>query len=111
MGICRSQDWRFRVAGAVIAGSSRRVVAERFAVCVSFIAGLRHNELTAPWIIPGEMDREAFNIYIETQLAPTLAPGEVVIPDNLLVHKRAMAEAAVRARGAGCCYCANTLQI
>mgnify|MGYP006334673471 FL=1 len=35
----------------------------------TFIAGLRHNALTAPWIIPGAMDREAFNIYIETQLA------------------------------------------
>ena len=66
----------------------------------TFIAGLRHNELTAPWIIPGAMDRDAFNIYIETQLAPTLAPGDVVILDNLSVHKSAKAEAAVRARGA-----------
>jgi transposase len=46
------------------------------------------------------MDRAAFNIYIETQLAPTLAPGDVVILDNLAVHKSAKAEAAVRARGA-----------
>ncbi|MDB5583032.1 MAG: hypothetical protein JWR80_8208 [Bradyrhizobium sp.] len=46
------------------------------------------------------MDREAFNTYIETQLAPTLAPGDVVILDNLSVHKSAKAEAAVRARGA-----------
>jgi transposase len=66
----------------------------------TFIAGLRHNELTAPWIIPGAMDREAFNIYIETQLAPTLAPGDVVILDNLSVHKSAKAEAAIRAKGA-----------
>jgi transposase len=66
----------------------------------SFIAGLRHDGLTAPWVIPGAMDREAFNIYIETQLAPTLAPGDVVILDNLSVHKSARAEAAVRARGA-----------
>lgn len=66
----------------------------------TFIAGLRHDGLTAPWVIPGAMDREAFNIYIETQLAPTLAPGDVVILDNLSVHKSARAEAAVRARGA-----------
>jgi hypothetical protein len=38
----------------------------------TFIAGLRCGELTAPWIIPGAMDRAAFNIYVETQLAPTL---------------------------------------
>jgi transposase len=66
----------------------------------TFIAGLRHDGLTAPWVIPGAMDREAFNIYIETQLAPTLRPGDVVILDNLSVHKNAKAEAAVRARGA-----------
>ena len=66
----------------------------------TFIAGLRHDALTAPWVIPGAMDREAFNIYIETQLAPTLKPGDVVILDNLSVHKSAKAEAAVQAKGA-----------
>jgi transposase len=66
----------------------------------TFIAGLRHDRLTAPWVIPGAMDRAAFNLYIETQLAPTLAPGDIVILDNLSVHKSAKAEAAVRARGA-----------
>ncbi|WEK00203.1 MAG: IS630 family transposase [Candidatus Sphingomonas phytovorans] len=66
----------------------------------TFIAGLRHDALTAPWVIPGAMDRDAFNTYIETQLAPTLAPGDIVILDNLSVHKSAHAEAAVRARGA-----------
>ena len=49
----------------------------------TFIAGLRHDGLTAPWVIPGAIDREAFNIYVETQLAPTLRPGDVVILDNL----------------------------
>lgn len=66
----------------------------------TFIAGLRHDGLTAPWIIPGAMDREAFDIYIETQLAPTLAPGDVVILDNLNVHKSVKAEALIRAQGA-----------
>lgn len=66
----------------------------------TFIAGLRHDGLTAPWVIPGAMDRHAFNIYIETQLAPTLQPGDIVILDNLSVHKSAKAEAIIRARGA-----------
>lgn len=66
----------------------------------TFIAGLRHDGLTAPWVIPGAMDRQAFNTYIETQLAPTLQPGDVVILDNLSVHKSAHAEAVVRQRGA-----------
>jgi alpha-ketoglutarate-dependent taurine dioxygenase len=31
------------------------------------------------------MNRAAFDIYVETQLAPTLSPGDVVILDNLSV--------------------------
>lgn len=66
----------------------------------TLIAGLRHDGLSAPWVIHGAMNRAAFNVYVETQLAPTLAPGDVVILDNLSVHKSARAEAAIRARGA-----------
>ena len=60
---------------------------------------MRNDSLTAPWIIPGVVDREAFNIYVETQLASTLAAGDVVILDNLSVHKSAKAKAAIQARG------------
>lgn len=66
----------------------------------TLIAGLRHEGLSAPWVISGAMNRTAFNVYVETQLAPTLKPGDVVILDNLSVHKSAKAEAAIRARGA-----------
>jgi len=43
---------------------------------------------------------EIFLLYIEKILAPTLAPGDVVILDNLGSHKGKAARAAVRARGA-----------
>lgn len=66
----------------------------------TFIAGLRCETLSAPWIIPGAMDRIAFNTYVETQLAPTLRRGDVVVLDNLAVHKSAKAAAAVGERGA-----------
>lgn len=66
----------------------------------SFIAGLRCHGLTAPWVVDGAMDRAAFDLYVETQLAPTLARGDVVILDNLSVHKSARAERALRERGA-----------
>jgi transposase len=66
----------------------------------TFIAALRCGALTAPWIIPGAIDRAAFNTYVETQLAPTLQPRDVVILDNLSVHKSAYANDIVRARGA-----------
>src|SRR3954470_17265202 len=53
----------------------------------TFIAALRCDGLTAPWVVNGAMDRAAFNAYVETQLAPTLRAGDVVIADNLSVHK------------------------
>ena len=63
-------------------------------------AALRCDGLTAPWVVDGAMDRAAFNAYVETQLAPTLRPGDVVIADNLSVHKSARAATALKARGA-----------
>ena len=66
----------------------------------TFIAGLRCDALTAPFVIDAPMDRRIFETYVETQLAPTLQPGDVVILDNLPAHKSALAEAAIRAKGA-----------
>lgn len=66
----------------------------------TFIAALRCGALTAPWIIPGALDRIAFNTYVETQLAPTLQPRDVVILDNLSVHKSAYAAGIVEDREA-----------
>ncbi len=66
----------------------------------TFIAGLRCDGLSAPWIIPGAMDRDAFDTYIATQLAPTLCPGDVIILDNLSVHKSAKAADILREKGA-----------
>ena len=67
---------------------------------LTFIAGLRHDRLTAPWVIDGPMDGDAFVQYIKTQLAPTLNEGDVVVLDNLPAHKRQDAEQAIRERGA-----------
>jgi transposase len=66
----------------------------------TFIAGLRADGLTAPWVISGAMNRIAFDLYVRTQLVPTLRPGDIVVLDNLSVHKSAQAEAAIRACGA-----------
>jgi transposase len=53
----------------------------------TFIAGLRCHGLVAPWVINRPMNRQLFDLYIETQLAPTLNKGDVVILDNLSSHK------------------------
>ena len=66
----------------------------------TFIAGLRHDRLDVPWIIKGAMNAELFNTYVETQLAPTLEAGSVVILDNLAVHKSLYAADILKAIGA-----------
>jgi transposase len=66
----------------------------------TFIAGLRCHELSAPWILDGPITRPAFDAYIETQLAPTLAKGDVVILDNLAVHKSEKAAQCLKRQGA-----------
>jgi len=66
----------------------------------TFIAGLRCDGLIAPWVLDGPMNRAAFDAYIETQLAPTLNPGDVVILDNLSSHKSAKAAQILEERGA-----------
>ena len=66
----------------------------------TFIAALRSTGLTAPFVVDAPMNRLIFDTYIETQLAPTLNKGDVVILDNLAAHKSPAAEKAIRDRGA-----------
>lgn len=49
----------------------------------TFIAALRHDRLSAPWLMDGLL----FRTYIEQVLAPELLPGDVVSCDNLSSHK------------------------
>lgn len=66
----------------------------------TFIAGLRCHGLIAPWVIDKAIDRSAFDSWIQTQLAPTLSKGEVVILDNLPAHKSAYAAQCLKDKGA-----------
>ena len=56
--------------------------------------------MSAPWTIDGPITRLAFEAYIETQLAPTLHKGDVVILDNLAVHKSEKAAQCLKQREA-----------
>jgi len=66
----------------------------------TLIAGLRSDGLVAPFVVNAPMNRVIFDIYIETQLAPQLVQGDVVILDNLAAHKSEKAENILRANGA-----------
>ena len=66
----------------------------------TFTGALRLSGLTAPMLLDGPMNRDAFEAYVEQVLAPTLAPGDVVILDNLPAHKSASARECIEATGA-----------
>lgn len=65
----------------------------------TFIAGLRCHSMIAPWIVDAPMNKARFELYVETQLAPELRPGDVVILDNVAFQSERAAE-LVRQRGA-----------
>lgn len=67
---------------------------------MTFLAALRHDRITAPWLIDGPINGEAFLLYIEKILIPTLRRGDIVIMDNLGSHKSKAVRRAVRAAGA-----------
>lgn len=64
----------------------------------TLVAALAPDGLQVPWMIEGAMDTETFVWYITEQLAPTLRPGQVVVLDNLSVHKAASIRQAIEAR-------------
>lgn len=66
----------------------------------TMIAAIGSNGPQAPWVLEGPMDGDAFAVWAEQVLAPTLKPGDIVIMDNLSVHKNATARAAIQAVGA-----------
>ncbi len=64
------------------------------------IAALRAEGLTAPAVFDGPIDKPSFRAYVEQVLVPTLRPGDVVVLDNLAVHKQPEVRTAIEAAGA-----------
>jgi transposase len=64
------------------------------------VAALRPTELGATAVFDGPIDAVAFRAYIEQVLVPTLRPGDVVVMDNLAVHKQPEVRAAIEQVGA-----------
>ena len=67
----------------------------------TLVAALAPDGLHEPWMIEGAMDTSdtsTFEWSIIEQLAPTLRPGQVVVVDNVSVHKAASIRHALEAR-------------
>jgi len=81
---------------------------------LTFVAGLRCDEMTAPLVIEGAMNGEIFLSYVVQCLAPALNHGDIVVMDNLRAHKVAGVEEAIEAVGAellNCYICPSTRPI
>ncbi|WP_416064054.1 IS630 family transposase [Rhizobium sp. ZK1] len=67
---------------------------------MTFIAALRADRVSAPWIIDGPINGERFLIYVEKVLVPELKPDDIVVMDNLGSHKAKAIRTAIRKAGA-----------
>jgi len=67
----------------------------------TFIAALRHDGLTAPWVIDCPMNRKIFEAYVETRAGPDIEEGRHGHPRQSLQPQGSEKAAAIlKARGA-----------
>ena len=64
------------------------------------LASLRYDRIDAPCVLDQPVNAQSFKDYVEQFLVPTLAPGDIVIMDNLSSHKRPAVRQAIRSVGA-----------
>jgi transposase len=70
----------------------------------TFLAALRHDGLTAPMVLDGAINGDAFLAYAEQVLLPTLQEGDIVVMDNLSSHKVSGVKEAIESVGAKVIY-------
>ena len=67
---------------------------------ITFVAGLRRRAVVAPLVLDGPMNATIFVTYLKECLAPKLKRGDVVIMDNLPVHRVAAVREVIEEAGA-----------
>lgn len=67
---------------------------------MTLIAALRCDRIDAPFVFDQPINAASFTAWVESQLCPTLSPGDIVVMDNLSSHKRPAVRDAIRAKGA-----------
>lgn len=66
---------------------------------ITLLAGLRLDGMCAPFVVEGGVTTAVFETYVARILVPSLHPGDIVILDNLAVHKSARVRGMLSARG------------
>jgi transposase len=65
----------------------------------TLVAAIGLDGVVAPMVIDGPLNGDSFAQYIETSLIPELEPGNILIMDNLPVHKSKRVADAIAAAG------------
>ena len=66
---------------------------------MTLLASLSLRGMGEALILDGAANTQLFEIYIEQILAPSLLPGQIVIMDNLSIHKGKKVREIIQARG------------
>jgi transposase len=66
----------------------------------TMIAAIGLEGVEAPFALDGPVDAEAFLVYVERVLVPSLQGGEIVVLDNLSCHKHPRVVEVIEAAGA-----------
>ncbi len=70
----------------------------------TFVAGLAHDRILAPMLLPCPMTGDLFRQWLEEWLIPDMQLGSIVVLDNLAAHKVAGVRQCLEAAGMGLLY-------
>lgn len=66
---------------------------------LTLLAAIGTDGIKAPLVFPRALDGAVFRQWVTQWLVPALRPGQIVVQDNLSVHKDARVRAAIEAAG------------
>lgn len=70
----------------------------------TFVAGLKHDSILAPMLLPCPMNGELFRQWLDEALIPEMPNGSIVVMDNLPAHKVAGIRQCLEEAGMGLLY-------
>ncbi len=82
----------------------REGVPKNYGENISMLASLSFSGIEAPMTVNGAVDAIVFKVYVEEVLCPTLKEGDIVVMDNLSVHKVSGVKKLIEACGARLVY-------
>ena len=66
---------------------------------VTLLASMTTTGMGPAMVLDGAINREAFEAFVAQSLLPALVPGQIVLLDNLAVHKSPRARAMIESAG------------